>query len=481
MTGPCIVDCLRYGVDEFLPAPTKSDDFALRLTLNSARLEDQVRGQATLTKGLTNTCCSGNTDCSESHPLPIAVITVNANGIVTASNQCAVALGLEPNSGIPWSYALGLEEGDRRRVEAIMAGQQPRAAKVTVTFTTLRGERRQAVIEAVQDAANPSGHLLVVRPQCGRDGADGLHRFGGLVGCSPAIREVIRDAARAAASDLPLLIEGETGVGKEVLARSIWQASARKSGPFLAFNCAGPTESLLESQLFGHAKGSFTGALAMRPGLFEAAEGGVVFLDEIGDMPMSLQVRLLRVLEQWEIVRVGESIPRKLNVRVIAAAQHDLADLVKQGTFRADLFYRLRVVRIRMPSLRERREDIPLLAREILADCKHDGPPPPLAKEALLNVCDYDWPGNVRELRSALQDALTRVGTNIEIGLEHFPLEVRRARKVSSPEQDIEWHQIEAALREARGNRTKAATALGISRSTLYRRIRTAKHTRESQ
>jgi DNA-binding NtrC family response regulator len=296
------------------------------------------------------------------------------------------------------------------------------------------------------------------------------------LGKSAAMQQVyqqIRDVARV---DSTVLIDGETGTGKELVARAIHAASHRKDKPFVAVNCAGLTESILSSQLFGHKRGAFTGAIEDHQGLFEAANGGTLLLDEIGDIPMTVQNQLLRVLQEREIVRLGETRPRKIDVRVLAATHRNLSDEVAKGNFRADLFYRIRVARIAVPPLRERREDIPLLAASFLAQFSVAGGKQvtEMSHEVVRLLMDYDWPGNVRELRSAIEFAVIRCrGSAIQP--DDLPPEIIEPADFASsipgdPLSDEKARFLEA-LNRSRGNRALAARLLGISRATLYRRL----------
>lgn len=286
------------------------------------------------------------------------------------------------------------------------------------------------------------------------------------------IYEQIQDLARV---DSTVLIEGETGTGKELVARALHQASARRTGPFIAANCAGLTDSLLGSQLFGHRKGAFTGAIDDQQGLFEAAQGGVLFLDEIGDIPHTVQTNLLRVLQEKEVTRLGETKPRKINVRVLTATHHNLSQDVAKGAFRADLLYRIRVARVHLPPLRERKEDIPLLVTSFLAEGRasmdkiiHRASPATMAA-----LMEYHWPGNVRELKSTIECAIIHCkGDTLEA--TDLPPELRR-EAVSLQTEPLthsdERSRFVSALGQARGNRTKAARLLGMSRATFYRRL----------
>jgi DNA-binding NtrC family response regulator len=301
----------------------------------------------------------------------------------------------------------------------------------------------------------------------------------GFPASSPAMLRTLDLARRVAQVDSTVLITGESGAGKEKVARFIHDESARTAGPFIAINCAAVPESLLESELFGHARGSFTGASQDRPGLFEAANGGTLLLDEIGEVPASMQVKLLRVLQEREVRRVGENRARPVNVRVLAATNRDLLEEVHGARFRQDLYYRLRVVEIVVPPLRERREDVLPLARLFLANAaKRFGRKElALTPEAAHQLLRYRWPGNVRELENAMERAAALAASG-RIGAADLPSEVSLAiPEVAAPDDvrtlaEVERDYISAALRAVGGNRSKAAARLGIGEATLYRKHR---------
>jgi len=301
----------------------------------------------------------------------------------------------------------------------------------------------------------------------------------GPASSSPAMLRTLDLARRVAQVDSTVLITGESGSGKERLARFIHDESARTAGPFLAINCAAVPETLLESELFGHARGSFTGASQDRAGLFEAANGGTLLLDEIGDVPAAMQVKLLRVLQEREVRRVGENRARPINVRVLAATNRDLLADVHAARFRQDLYYRLRVVEIVVPPLRERREDILPLARQLLAGAagRLGKKPPTLTPDAANLLLRYGWPGNVRELENALERAVALMRSD-RIGVDDLPPEVGAAPPALQvagevrPLAEVEGEYIAAALRASGGNRAKAAEQLGIGVATLYRKLK---------
>jgi two-component system, NtrC family, response regulator HydG len=301
----------------------------------------------------------------------------------------------------------------------------------------------------------------------------------GMVIASEEMRRVVDLARRVGQVDSTVLVTGESGVGKERVARLIHDASTRTAGPFVAINCGAVPESLLESELFGHARGAFTGATQDRPGLFEAAQGGTLFLDEIGEVPPAMQVKLLRALQEREVRRVGENRNRKVDVRVVTATNRDLAAEVHAARFRQDLYYRLRVIEIRVPPLRERRDDILPLARTFLLEAgkrlgrKITGFSPAAAQQ----LVRYDWPGNVRELENAVERAVV-LAQGHRIDADDLPEEVGRALPGVAAAgsvrtlQEIERDYIAAVLRANDGNRTRSAQQLGIGAATLYRKIK---------
>jgi len=309
-------------------------------------------------------------------------------------------------------------------------------------------------------------------------GGDGAH---GIVGKSQAMKDVTSVLSRIAGSDVPILIEGESGTGKDLLARAAHAMSARAAGPYVALNMSAIPENLAEAELFGHEKGAFTGAEQAREGFFAEAEGGTLFLDELGLLPPSLQPKLLRVLQDGEYIPVGSRKARKANVRVIAATNENLARLVKEGKFREDLWFRLRVVPVRLPPLRERREDVPALIEHFVQ--KHalrlGRPPLQPDADALRALLDHPWPGNIRELEHAIERGLL-LAQGAAITLADLPPELTPA-PVAVGEEDggryrrarDAWERrwFEDLLREAGGNVTEAAKAAGLHRSTLYEKL----------
>ncbi|HXG94545.1 MAG TPA: sigma-54 dependent transcriptional regulator [Blastocatellia bacterium] len=304
----------------------------------------------------------------------------------------------------------------------------------------------------------------------------------GLVGHSPKMIEVYKEIALVAPSRSTVLITGESGTGKELVARAIHRNSPRAAGPFVAINCGAITETLLESELFGHVKGSFTGAVTDKRGLFEEANGGTILLDEIGETSLALQVKLLRVLQESEVRRVGSARPVRVDVRVLAATNRNLEREVKEGRFREDLYYRLSVVTLRVPALRERAEDIPLLAAHALKRARDAGAKATtISEEALAMLGQYDWPGNVRELENTIEHAALYARGTV-ITPDDLPEKIRRqshSREAASRIQslfddlpsldELERRYLIHVLQQVGGSRTRAAEVMGIDRRTLYR------------
>jgi two-component system, NtrC family, response regulator HydG len=295
-----------------------------------------------------------------------------------------------------------------------------------------------------------------------------------LIGKSAAMRRVGENIDMVAASDATVLLTGESGTGKEVVARAIHAASPRRYMPMVTIHCGALTETLLESELFGHERGAFTGAQYRKKGKFEVADGGTVFLDEISDISLRTQTDLLRVLQEKEIVRVGGNQQIKVDFRCIAATNKQLDNLVKAGTFRPDLYYRLHVFCIDLPPLRERREDIPLLAQHFLQKfcTQTNRPVPHIANDAMDHLINYDWPGNVRELENAIERALV-VSRGTEVRLSDFHFQLATAGPMSGRTLDeVERVHIERVLRETDHNLSRAARILDIDRTTLYNKLR---------
>jgi DNA-binding NtrC family response regulator len=317
-------------------------------------------------------------------------------------------------------------------------------------------------------------YIVVLRPAEEDPFATGPTAFGGVIARSSAMARVLRLVANLEHSEATVLITGESGTGKEVVAHAIHRHSTRRDGPFVAVNCGAIPAELLESELFGHVRGAFTGAVRDRVGRFEAAEHGTLFLDEIGELPPQLQVKLLRVLQEHAYDRVGESRERRTDARVLAATNADLERAVREGRFREDLYYRLRVVPIELPPLRDRREDIEPLARHLLArSAARNGRVMKLSPEAMRALLGHSWPGNVRELDNALEYAVAVCKGQV-IFPEDLPAAVLAPSAIAARSElhDLGAEAMKCVLDENRWNRAAAARALGVSRTTLWRRMR---------
>ncbi|HVE13331.1 MAG TPA: sigma-54 dependent transcriptional regulator [Elusimicrobiota bacterium] len=314
-----------------------------------------------------------------------------------------------------------------------------------------------------------------------RDEARGKYSFEGIVYASPQMQKVLELVKKVAVTDATVLIQGESGSGKELVARAVHENSPRRAGGFVAINCGALPEGLLESELFGHVKGSFTGADRNKRGLFEEASGGTLFLDEISETTPGLQVKLLRALQEGEIRRVGDNHPIKVSGRLIAATNKDMAQLVKEGKFREDLYYRLKVFPILLPPLRQRREDILPLAEHFLRKARKamGSAASRFSPEAAAALKAYDWPGNVRELQHGVERALI-MASGPAISVEDLPSEIHASPAAAAPPRkngggslgDAEKRHILKVLEDCGGNQADAAKTLGIGRNTLWRKLK---------
>jgi two-component system nitrogen regulation response regulator GlnG len=418
----------------------------------------------------------------------------------------------------PDAILLDLRLPDQSGLEVYQQIRQIDARIPVIFATTAKGA--DAAIEAMKQGAydylfkpldldqlrRVVGEAVVVarqmrRPTVLTETAPDSDTEGAIIGACPAMREVYKAIGRVAAQDVPVLITGESGTGKEVVARAIYQHGRRAKAPFLALNCAAIPENLLESELFGHEKGAFTGADRKRIGKFEQVSGGTIFLDEIGDMPSALQVKLLRVLQEQSFERVGGNETVRTDVRIISATHRDLKARAATGQFREDLYYRLGVFTIHLPALRERGEDLPLLVQHYLRRFGRElgRAVREIAPEALERLRGYSWPGNIRELQSVLKQALLRATGPVLVpamlpeltadplpvasagvppaapGLEEF---IRRRLAESSETLHEEAHReldrvlLPLVMEHTRGNQFQAAKILGVARQTLRRRLR---------
>lgn len=419
--------------------------------------------------------------------LRVGVIAVDAGRAVRYANPAALELTEQRAqsvvTGRPLLEVLPFNEPYRAQLIALIEGQPRNQGPLSVRLETASGRLYRAEVD-VQAAPPGAGKLIFLYDIAEVHGMwrhmeDRTH-FGDLVGKSDAIRLVFEQISQLSRVDTTVLIRGETGAGKELVARALHFASHRKNKPFIAVNCAGLTESLIGSQLFGHKRGAFTGAISDHKGVFEAADGGTVFLDEIGDIPLSLQTSLLRVLQEREITRLGDSTPRKVDVRFLAATSRTLSEEVAKGTFREDLLFRIRVARIILPPLRERREDVPLLVEHFLerARATTGRPVYEVSAAAMSILMDHHWPGNVRELENAIESGVIRCRGAVLMPAD-LPVEMLHAPPSPAPNAASfsyvnmdERTRLVNAIERARGNRAAAARLLGVGRSTLYRKLR---------
>jgi DNA-binding NtrC family response regulator len=303
--------------------------------------------------------------------------------------------------------------------------------------------------------------------------------FGGLIGLSPKMQSVYKITEKVSQHDYPVLVLGESGTGKELVARNIHFSGPRKDYPFAPVDCSSLVPTLIEAELFGYVRGAFTGALQAKKGLLEAAQGGTVFLDEIGDMPVDLQSKLLRALQEHEIRPVGSTENRNIDVRIVAATHRDLAACILAGTFRQDLYFRLNVVQIKLPALRDRKSDIPLLVASFLEKFSQmHNETRTFSEEAMRSLIAYDWPGNVRELENAVERAVA-LGTGPILEASDLPTSLSSPRSERSPGRhevvpldDLERRAIFHSLRENSGDKVAAARMLGIGKTTLYRKLK---------
>ncbi len=348
--------------------------------------------------------------------------------------------------------------GEIRQIEMTVTGMKDDSGKLV------------GVLAAIRDVTHMVGLKIA---------SQDLEGFGGIVGRDPKMLRVYRQIQELANNDYPVHITGETGTGKELVATAIHNASHRAQGPFVPINCAALPEGMLESELFGHVKGAFTGALRDKKGRFELADGGTLFLDEVADLPKVVQAKLLRVLQDGTFDRVGGEKSVSVNVRLISASNKDLKNQVKTNRFREDLYYRINVVPVPMPPLRERYKDIPLLIEHFLRRARKQGQKTRgLSKDALSILMRYPWPGNVRELQSAIHFALVKCKGGL-IRPNHLPIELRKLKNnmpSRGPSKKLSLEQVQETLARTGGNKAKAARELGVGRATLYRFLASLPH-----
>ncbi|MBI4795581.1 MAG: sigma 54-interacting transcriptional regulator [Deltaproteobacteria bacterium] len=363
--------------------------------------------------------------------------------------QCSFCGGA-PDSWTELNYPLNIvtRRGEPKQVEMSVVGMKDQEGRFA------------GVLAAIKDITSLVGMKLWTGDSVG---------FAGIVGRDPKMIQIFKQVTRLAENDYPVLITGDTGTGKELVAAAIHSESRRGRGPFVPVNCGALPEGVVESELFGHVKGAFSGALRDKKGRFELAHGGTIFLDEVAELPRNMQVKLLRVLESGAFERVGGEKTITVDVRVISATNRDLKREIERKNFRRDLYYRLNVVPLQLPPLRERRGDIPLLVEYFLNRArKREDKIPRFSPEALSLLQKYSWPGNVRELQNAVHYALAR-SEGRTMGPEELPQEIRKESSRRGPSRKLNPEAVQAALTQCGGNKVMAARLLGVGRATLYR------------
>jgi len=417
------------------------------------------------------------------HSVADGIVTVDCEMNVDHINRAAESMLGVPQTEASGGSAAALLQGALWNVEEslrrTLAGAREESARENVLSGALGKELRVLLTTSrLFDREGKVGGAVVVLRDITRERElettlerrSGMHA---LIGTSHAMQELYRLIEQVAPTDSTVLIQGESGTGKELVADAIHRSSGRAGGPFVKVNCSALSEGLLESELFGHVKGAFTGALHDRPGRFELADGGSLLLDEIGDLPERIQVKLLRVLQEREIERVGENRVRPVDVRILAATHRPLRELVREGRFREDLFYRLNVIPLPLVPLRDRREDVPALVAHFLSELgkvvgkRITG----VAGSAMRIFMDYDWPGNVRELRNAIEHAMVKAQGD-QLRREDLPRELCTSVAPLPGTPDGERERLLDALERTGWHRTRASELLGIDRSTLWRRMR---------
>ncbi len=442
--------------------------------------DEEAHGEA-IAEALKRADCACNVvtngkDAIESirkRPPDVIITDYKLGGDVNGMDVLREAKTASPDTEVILITAYGSETLAR---EALSQDSQHRAYDYLVKPIDIDVLRDKVQRAAKQALAASEAKLL-------REQTESAFDFCGIIGSSDAIMREIKRLQKVARSKSTVLIVGETGTGKELFAQAIHQNSPRAGKPFRVLNCAAVSENLLESELFGHVKGAFTGAIIDRKGLVESADGGTLFLDEIGDMPLAMQAKLLRTLEAGEVMRVGTNEAQYFDVRFVAATNRDLAEMVREKTFREDLFYRLHAQgALRIPPLRQRHEDIPVLVQRFIevANRENETALEGVAPEVMRKLMNYEWPGNVRELRNVVQQmCLEADGPTIQVDDMPMPLQTSTDIVPAGPPNmagmkmaDVERLHIMNTLRMFGGNREKTAAALGIGARTLYRKLR---------
>ncbi len=474
------VELLRSGATDYVSKQDLNPEVLTRAIRYSL---DKVAAEHKLAQTFVELAAARDDLASILDRLRLGVVMTDDRGRVTYLNSAGERLfgkDQDDAEGRDWEALCPAPEASMVPLRTMLTRPFERREKVTLQFETPTATRRWVDVEVHDDPRDDRRKILffydVSEVHDLRRELEGRTQFLDFVGRSEGLGLVKQQIRDLWAVDATVLIEGETGTGKELVARGIHDGSHRKHRPFVPVNCAGLSESLLTSQLFGHRRGAFTGAVQDHKGLFEAADGGTIFLDEIGDVPMNVQTALLRVLQEREITRVGETMPRRIDVRVLTATNRNLADEVARGNFRMDLLYRIRVARIHLPPLRDRRPDIPILARHFLAQNRAQTGKrvDDISPEAIRELLAHDWPGNVRELKSCIEFGVIHCRREV-LQAEDLAPEVRagqsRVQSFANGAPTDERSRIEQAIEQAGGNRSQAAKLMGVSRATFYRRM----------
>ncbi len=481
-------DLLAADFDDFLSAGLPGrEELAVRLQFYAR--QSLVRGaqalaEQKLAKTSAHLIASRHDIHSILNHLRLGTAMIDTDGTLTFLSQSAQQI-FEVNEGTylgrPWHEVISFKPQDVQRLEQIMQASLEQREKVQFHLRSPRGRYFWLDVEVLDCPNEPARKIFFFYDMSEvhdlRRMVDEKTHFCDLVGKSKPMLQVYQTINEVATIDMTTLIEGETGTGKELVARAIHSLSHRKDKPFVAVNCGGLTDSLLTSQLFGHRRGAFTGAIEDHIGVFEAAGGGTLFLDEIGEIPAHVQTTLLRVLQEREVTRVGENTPRKIDVRLICATNRNLLEEVEAGKFRADLLYRIRVARIHMPPLRERKEDLPILVSALLTKKRASTGKEidSISNQAMRLLLEHPWPGNVRELENAIEFAVIRARTHT-LHQQDLPPELLGAATseaqapAAKPVARLK-ERILDALSQTEGNRKEAARLLGMSRATFYRKL----------
>ncbi|KJR43647.1 sigma-54-dependent sensor transcriptional response regulator [Candidatus Magnetoovum chiemensis] len=477
---------LSLGANDYLIKPLNLKLLKLKIELIKNQLESRSKEkqqQLNFIEVCTQIERSHNDLLSILNQLRVGSVMVDEDGkIIFLSNAVSNILGVNNNDarGAYWHNLFPFSLDDKSRIETTMSATFEERTKISLSLTIENSRQYWMDIE-IHDVPAEFGKKIFFLYDMSevydlKHLLDEKYKFYQFIGKSHNMLQVYQTIEEVSKVDWTVLIEGETGTGKELAARAIHYSSKRREHPFIAVNCAGLTDSLLASQLFGHKRGSFTGAMEDHKGFFEASKGGTIFLDEIGDISLNVQTSLLRVLEEKEITRLGDSTSRQIDVRIIAATNKNLAQEVANGSFRQDLLYRLKVMRITLPPLRERKECIPLLVNHFMLQSQAAAGKSvnSISQTAMNVIMEYKWPGNVRELKSTIEYAVIKCRSAI-IKLSDLPAEIISGDAVNDVYGDDteknEREHLTSAIKKTGGNKSAAAKLLGISRATLYRKL----------